>query len=85
MWNVILSELMTDTVFVFPKERFVEYDESDIWWLSKYGLGYYKQVPSKKIYTIGGSDIMMHPETFNAIKAELENRDKLFKEKLYEM
>lgn len=50
--------------------RFVEYEESDWWWLLKYGFASYQ--PSLSVYLINGTDIWMHPDTWAKIKAEID-------------
>lgn len=69
--RIVTAWYLTETVFQFPQHRFVEYDESDIWWLDKYGYGKWVTVPSKTAYHMGDT-LIMHPDTWEALKKELE-------------
>jgi hypothetical protein len=40
-----VSEHVVEKVWVFPKDRFVEYEPSDEWWCRKYGFGHEETAP----------------------------------------
>ncbi len=44
---------------IYKQHRFIEYEESDRWWVEKYGYGFYEE---PKVYHIGDL-LIMHPET----------------------
>ena len=79
-FEVITDDSLTETKLQMlqPVSRFVEYDESDWWWLLKYGYGKLVQVPSKKSYQMFGNKLVMHSETWKNVKKELDKRQQCF-------
>lgn len=58
--KVVTDEEMVDTVWVFPKDRFVEYEPKDEWWCRKYGLGHEEVRPKQEVVRAGDT-LYMHP------------------------
>jgi hypothetical protein len=53
-----VSEHVVEKVWVFPKDRFVEYEPSDEWWCRKYGFGHEETRPA--VYRVGVA-LHFHP------------------------
>lgn len=68
--RVRLDASMVERVWVFPVERFVEYEPKDEGWCRRLGFGHEEIRPSKQAVRIGG-DIFMHPATWDAIKQHI--------------
>jgi hypothetical protein len=68
---VRVSEHVVEKVWVFPKDRFVEYEPSDEWWCRKYGFGHEEVRPA--VMRVG-NDLHFHPVRWQQFceQAELE-------------
>lgn len=80
-FHVITDDSLTEpALFIRGQSRFVEYDESDYWWLVKYGFAEWTIVPSKKAYQIGTDMLLMHSATWEAtweaMRKVLEKRNR---------
>jgi hypothetical protein len=58
--KVVTDEKMVDRVWVFPKDRFVEYEPKDEWWCRKYGFGHEEVRPKQEVVRVGDT-LCMHP------------------------
>lgn len=61
------KHLLKPGLTVYRPHRFVEYEESDRWWIEKYGFGHYEE---HKVYNVGGV-LVMHPLTLEKMKGAL--------------
>ncbi len=68
---VRVSQYVMSRVWVFPKERFVEYEAKDEEWCRRYGFGHEESVPG--CYAVGNV-LVMHPKFLEALEKELARR-----------
>lgn len=55
---------------IYKPNRFIEYEDSDRWWIEKYGYGHFTP---HTVYRIGGRHFNMHPDTLELLKKEIDN------------
>ena len=63
----IVSRNALVSIWVFPKDRFIEYERSDEELARRYGFGHEKQVPG--CFQVGNM-LVMHPDYLEALKKE---------------
>jgi hypothetical protein len=69
--KVVLDDTMTETVWVFPQDRFVEYEPKDEWWCRRYGIGHEETRPRAEAVRVG--DVLYaHPTTFERISLSIK-------------
>lgn len=73
--EVYVSELAVNRSWIFPKERFLEYDKSDEWWCRKYGVGH--EGPAEPAIFKVGNMMLVHPKIYDELKAVLPEPSKL--------
>lgn len=73
-FEVVLDSTLTESQWMFPERRFVEWEAKDESWARKMGWGYEKQIPSNKMTRVGDK-LVMHPETFEKVKLEIIRRE----------
>lgn len=69
------DENLTETKFVqYRPDRFIEYEETDARILYE-GWAEFRQVPSTKVYQIGGK-LLMHPMMLEMLKQEISGESR---------
>lgn len=78
-FQVVTDPNMVDRVWVFPKERFVEYEPKDEGWCRKLGIGHEEVRPKPEVVRVGRT-LVMHPQTWERLcefgRAEIVPTDK---------
>lgn len=67
--KVVTDDSMTETVWVFPQDRFVEYEPKDEWWCRKYGIGHEVTRPRAEAVQVGDT-LVMHPQMWEKLKEQ---------------
>lgn len=67
--QVVTDDQLTERVWEFPEDKFIEYGPEDLWWAVKYGFGRWVDKPIYKVYQIG-SVLIMHPDILYQIKQD---------------
>lgn len=83
--EVIPCDWMTEQVFDYPQDPFIEYGHEDIWWLTKYEGRRWKTVPKSEAIAVDGK-LMMHPamiDKFMAAFNAVDQRRERFVEPVY--
>lgn len=71
---VSLDSLMTESVWEFPYDKYIEYGNEDLWWAIPWGFGKFVEKPKAEIIRIG-DHLVMHPEIWKKLKTELDRRN----------
>jgi hypothetical protein len=60
--------------WIFPKDRFVEYEPKDEWWCRKYGFGHESTDPMDTVILVVHGDVFMHPTQIAELKRQTKNQ-----------
>jgi hypothetical protein len=72
-FKVRVSELAVEIPWILPKERFFEWEEKDVPFCRKYGIGHAGK-PKPCAYRIGDT-MILHPEIYRQLQHELPTPD----------
>lgn len=67
--KIVVDKSAFEKEWVFPKEKFVEFEKSDEWWCRKYGVG--KEIIKPLCYFVGNYCIV-HPLLYDEIKKQVK-------------
>lgn len=71
---VILDKYMTENVWEFPYDKYIEYGNEDLWWAIPWGFGKFVEKPKSEIMKVG-NQLVMHPEMWDKLKTEIDRRN----------
>jgi hypothetical protein len=64
-FRIEINELVTSRSWIFPKERFFEWEPKDEWFCKKYGIGHAGPV-EPACYQVGNT-LVMHPTIYKEL------------------
>jgi hypothetical protein len=71
--NVVTDQNMVEKVWVFPQDKFVEYEPKDEWWCRKYGFGHEETRPQQQVVRVGDT-LVMHPATLDLLVKDMDEQ-----------
>jgi hypothetical protein len=82
--KVVNDYSMVDKVWVFPQDRFVEYEPKDEWWCRKYGFGHEETRPKAEVVRVGDT-LYGHPTTLERVSVAMKKLNEVFERRTREL